>query len=310
MRRRLSIRTLTIVCSPFLAAIGAAAEPETRSAADLIALAPVIRSSDERCRSIDVAGTFRDGGPLILKFRAIYRAPDRHALILSDGADDTPLLWASGDRMIIYDPVRPVVLYHSGNRTDFQIWQEGDDFKLVAGFEAARNGPSRILFDVGSLFTGGVQGDEAVAVGPGEYRLTRTSSKGNFLVAHIDTRIKQPYQKLELIMKGGRDPSLRFDRIVVDGALGDEEFAFPAKERLAARIAVKEAPGDGLLQQVGIMALAFRACYARLAANVPEMRGALPLPGLVGIDWDEVRRNDRMFSQVLKDVIPARPKTP
>ena len=49
---------------------------EELSARQLIDRAPVIRSSDENCRSIELGGYLRANESACLTFRALYRAPD------------------------------------------------------------------------------------------------------------------------------------------------------------------------------------------------------------------------------------------
>ena len=79
------------------------------SAKDLIKLAPVITSKDRAYESIAISGSMKGDG-IHLRFRAIYQAPDRHALLLTDGSDGTPLVFVAERQMLIYDPVHPAVL--------------------------------------------------------------------------------------------------------------------------------------------------------------------------------------------------------
>src|SRR5260370_42492361 len=46
-----------------------------------------------------------------LRFRALYRAPNRFALLVSDPADGTPLVFCSDRKMFLYDPVSPTLFY-------------------------------------------------------------------------------------------------------------------------------------------------------------------------------------------------------
>jgi hypothetical protein len=200
---------LTIIFSQFIAMIASPARAGEPSASDLIALAPVIRSSEERYRSIELAGYFKDkDGVAVMKFRAIYRSPNRHALIISDGSDGTPLLFASNNSMIVYDPVRPVVLDAADTRTNFSIWQEGDRFWLTWEWSSGEEKPNSILLDVRSMFTGRSKRNDVVKIGDGKYRLTNTSERGSRLISHIDTNLKQPYTRIELVMEPHDEPAV------------------------------------------------------------------------------------------------------
>jgi len=317
---------LTLICSHSLAMVAAPARAEEASADDLIAaparvgdpsaedllrLAPFVTSSDVDCRSIEVRGFLKADGARV-KFRAIYRAPNRHALFISDGRDDTPIFSASDRKLCLYDPVRSVVLYATDTISSFHM-VESDNcwiFNFSWAGLAKKEDSSKISLDTKTLFRGRPQAYEAVKTGKGKYRLTRILEKGSLLVSRVDLALKQPYKEIELFGNFNRDYHLRIDKLVIDGPLEDLDFAFPSKDTLSAKIAVKDYyPADGMLANFDGFESTFRACEARLAAIRPELRESITAPDSA-IDWDEVRKNDDVFSRVLKDLIPSRTKTP
>lgn len=275
----------------------AAGEP---SASDLIGLAPVIRSSDEKCKSIEIGGYIKPNGFAHLTFRVIYRAPDKYALLINDGLDGTPLLFASDRRMFIYDPVQRVVLYSTDVNVDFSMRQEEDTLKFRCAAMECKD--SKVLLDVKSFFSGPVKSDKVVKIGEREYRVTRTTEKGNSWVATIDPKELCPFSRIELIEHGNTNVIISINSICINGTLKDDQFAFPRKELLAEHIGVVDSPGEGSQKHLNGMPL-MRACYVRAAATNPELREAIKLPGLSGIDWDRVKENDKKLSQVLRDFL-------
>jgi hypothetical protein len=210
----------------------------------------------------------------------------------------------------MYDPVRPAVFFSAYTQADFIMRTKGNTFEFAWDCRKDKENPSSILFDVKSLFINPSKGDEVVKTGDGRYRLTRTTTKGSFLVSHIDTSLKQPYTRIEIIRDVNSGPALCVDRIVIDGTLGDEEFTFPERAQLAAKIGVRDWPGDGEMKDIDGLASMFRASYARLVANRPDLRDAADFPGLSGINWDDVKINDKRFSKILRDLIPEKPQAP
>ncbi len=284
------------------------------SVGDLIKLAPVIQSSADKYQSIELGGYWKDDdGNVLLRFRSLYRAPDRHALLITDGSDGTPISFASDSKLMLYDPLKGCVFYSPKASTGTTIRVENGIFRYGWRQSVWSDDPSSIRLDVKSMLSGPSRRDEVVKTGEGKYRLTRTSNSGNIYLFYIDTSSENPFQKIELVM--GQTNRVRFclDKIVIDGFLGDEEFAFPSKERLAEKIEVREWSSEGLLEAISISASITRIDYARLAVYQPEVRDSptlLNLFGLSKIDWEAVRKNDEKFSQAIKDLVLPRPKNP
>ena len=296
-----------------LAIVGLAAAPPATagepSAADLIKLAPTITSADPKVRSIEMAGTMRMEG-LRVRFRAIYRAPDRYAILFADGSDGTPLVFIADRQMLVYDPIRPSVLFMKDGHFNMAVRQKGEKSMFHWEFGKSSHIKDEITFDAKSLFDRPAVAENVVRDGDRTYRLFRTDEQGGTVVYSIDRAGKQPIESIRAFGKDGHEATLTIDRVVVDGPLKDEEFRFPDKTRLAENIDVHDWPGDGLLETFGEVAVMMRAFQARKGANHPGLRHSIRFPGFRRIDWDEVRENDRKFSAVLKEFLPASPDGP
>ncbi len=284
------------------------------SVGDLIKLAPIIQSSDEKYRSIELGGyTQDDEGNVVLRFRSIYRAPDRHSLLITDGGDGTPISFASDGKLLIYDPMKGCVFYSAKANAGTRIGVEDGSFRYAWPQLIETDEPGYLRLDVKSMLDGPSRGDEVVRTGEGTYRLTRTSNSGNCYVFSIDRSAKNPFQKIELVMGHTNKVRLCLDKIVIDEPLGDEQFAFPSKERVAEKITVKNWSGDHLLEAIKELGSITRVYYARMAVKQSEVRdapGLVNLYGLSKIDWEAIRENDRKFSQSIKDLVLQKPKKP
>jgi hypothetical protein len=302
MRSRSQLLLMAACLAGNLPSMARAGEP---SAADLIKLAPVIDSSDRALRSIEVRGSIK-GDSTHLRFRAIYRAPDQHALLLADASDGTPLVFVAERRMLIYDPVRPAVLRMEHARSTLILRSKGDAPRLNYSFGASTHDgePSELVLDLRSICGLPAVEERVVEDANGGYRLFRTDAEGVTTACSIDPRRKTPCASLKVFPKGHLEPSVFIDRIEVDGALRDEDFRFPETARLAGKIAVKDWPGDGVWDALGEVPSMIRAYEARLGANHPGMRKSVRFAALKGIRWDQVRENDRKFSAVMKEILP------
>src|SRR5262249_50118052 len=225
-----------------------------------------------------------------LMFRAIYRAPDKYALFINDGADGTPLLFASDRKMFIYDPIRPAILYCTDVGIGFTFRQEGDRLRLR--WAGAQVEASNVLLDVKSVFGAPIGTDWVVKIADRKYRLTRTSERGNLLVASVDLAESCPFSKLEFIGQSDDNFLISIDKCTINKRIEDVQFAFPKKERLAEQIRVIDWSGDSSLKRHDEMAAIMRASYARAAATQPELGAVIPLPGFSEIDWERVKMND------------------
>ncbi len=294
---------LTLACSQFSPMVAIPAKAAEPTAAELIGLAPVIESSNGRNRSIQLGGHIWLSKQTSLKFRASYRAPDEHALLISDGKDNTPLFLVSEHQGIQYDPIKNLVYYNKPIYETFSMIQSGDKLKMGFGWEKESEKAIGLSMDVRSFFSGQSKGDEVVKTGDRRYRLTRTSALGNYLVCHVDLTLKQPYTRIEFLLTEDRAPFMIIDTILVNEPLMDQEFTFPDKRQLESKLTVRDWPGEGQHPDWDSMSLFSLACLTRAAADDPEMRDAIKLSGAADIDWEEVRNNDLRSSSVLRELL-------
>src|SRR5262249_23706067 len=155
-------------------------------------------SSDKSNRSIEVAGYIRGSGSTCLSFRAIYRAPDHYAVVFKDAADETPLLFAADRKLVVYDPVRSVLLCSLDNNIQFLLVQEGDSLRIHPEADSDKDRPSKVLVDLKSLLTRPFVSDKVVQTGDKKYRLTRTTEQGSALDCSVDLARNQPYTNIAI----------------------------------------------------------------------------------------------------------------
>jgi hypothetical protein len=276
---------------------------EELSARQLIDRAPVIRSSDEGCRSIELCGYVRAGESACLTFRAIYRAPNHFALLIRDGADETPLLLAAEGRMLLYDPLRSELLWKEDSNIHFSIAKEGDDLKIHLDVTTDKDRPSNVLVDVKSLVAGPFMNDRVVQIGERMYHLTRTTEKGNAMECDIDLDQEQSYTNIKIIHVGKNKPSVCIESLKVNGNIDQEEFSSPKRDELAEKTCLRELQGGAMAGRGGGLTVLMSACYARAAINKLEMREAIEHAGLSDIDWKRVEENDKRVSHVLREAL-------
>ena len=299
-----------------VASSGVAGEPSAR---ELVALAPVIRSSDKNCKSIDISGFMNKEGITDLKFRAVYRAPDRFALLLYDGLDGTPLLYCSDRNMFVYDPVGPSFLYSGYAGFQIDLLATVETFVFSIDGSVVRSKSSSISIDLQSILWGpgqnglalmdqavkdGVVRDEVVKRNEGSYKLVRHEEEGSTIRIDVRLNANPPYTAIDFAEGGAPKPFLGIDKLAINGALKDEMFAFPEKDRLARTMTVRDVAGDGVLKSLGALALVTRAAVVRTAVNHPESRARIKHPELLGVDWERVKQNDKRFSKILKTLVP------
>ena len=106
---------------------------------------------------------------------------------------------------------------------------------------------------------------------------------------------------------------LCLDRIVIDEPMGDEQFAFPSKERLAEKITIRNWSPDRPMEAVRGLGSVTRTYYARMTVNHHKLRDTRNLINLYGsskIDWESIQENDKKFSRVIKDLVLPKPRNP
>jgi len=286
----------------------AAGEP---TASELIALAPTISSSDKAIRSIEVAGYDQADGRIYRTFRALYRAPDRFAFVVRDGLDGTPVTIAVDKKLMVYDPVRPEILVFPHVSSYRVLGVEGGIYEDSWGAKLSGREPNQILIDLKSVFTSppskdGLPARETVVrEGEGRYVLIRKEDKA-YKRLHVDLSRSAPILAYETSTSVGGPPGRCLDRIIVNGALDDSEFAFPPLDGLAGTLKVREVE-DGLWSTSGALNDLMRTYYVRETLHEPKSRRGVITPLLAGVRWSRVEENDERYAKRVRDLIPPDP---
>jgi outer membrane lipoprotein-sorting protein len=306
---------LSLLAAACLSAIALAfsvspATAGTPSAADLIAMAPVIRSSDEEVRSIEVAGYARDHGKIIRTFRALYRTPDRFVFIVRDGQDGIPISIAVDKKVLMYDPVRPEILVQPHASSYRTLKVEGGEYHDTWGFTTSGRKPCRIEIDLKSVFTApskdGTPVQETVTKeGEGVHVLTRKDDK-TYRRLRVDRRGPTPVIRYETASSPGGPPTYGIDRMIVNGALDDSEFTFPPLDKLAGSLKVRDVK-DGLFSEADAMNVLMRIYYVRQKLHEPKSDRGVITPLLAGVHWSRVEENDERYAKLVRALIPADP---
>lgn len=306
--RRISLFLLSSVA----VAVLARARAEEPSARELIALAPVLDSSDAGCRSLDVGGWLGYDGALApkLSFRALYRAPNQFALLISDAADGTPLAFCSGRKIFVYDPVGPTVYYSEEAGFTLEITCTNTGVKFGLSSLLYDRSPQHILVDFRSVLSFTGRGAVGAALADGvvkrninEFEFIRMFQGKPYLTINIDLTKTCPYTEAAFVRDG--ITFLRLDRLTFNGALGDEPFAFPARLRLTRALPVKNVTADKQITAFpSVAAVLERATLVRAVISRAGPPGPIDIPGLSGVNWDRVRENDKKFARAIRDLVP------
>ena len=283
-------------------------EPTAR---DLIALAPVLDSLDKGCQSLDVGGWLGSDEPLApkMRFRTFYKAPNEFSLLISDTGDGTPLVLCSGKKMLVYDPVGPTVYYSENASFTLELRCTSTRLTFNYSFFIKDGKPHHILVDFRSVMSnfganaeGSGFGDSVAKRNANEFALIRSYETSPYLILNVDLAAKCPYTAAEFVYDGRT--GLRLDRLALDGDPGNESFAFPAKLRVMRELPIKDLTvDDDVAANLDLTSVIAQATIVRAVLNRVGSPGRNEIPGLVGVDWDHVRENDRKYAKALRDLL-------
>jgi hypothetical protein len=309
--RRLSRLSLTgVALTAALLATARAGEPTAR---ELIALAPVLDSSDGRCHSLEIGGWYGSDETLApkLRFRATYRAPNQFSLLIANAEDGTPLAFGAGRKMFLYDPVAPTVYYSEDACSSLEMACTETELKFRYDVLLKRDGkPDCIRVDFRAVMSnhgGAGEGrgfeDRVVKRNSSKYRLLRCFEDKPYLALEVDLTKDSPYTAASFIYDGRT--YLCLDRIILNGAPRDEPFTFPSRRRLSRGLPFKDVTGDKeWAASPNSAAVIARALIVRSVLDTAGPPELIHIPGLTGVDWNRVKENDRKFGKVLRDLVP------
>jgi hypothetical protein len=278
---------------------------------DLVALAPVVSSGDRRIESIELAGYFAPEGRITLTFRALYRAPDHFAFLMSDGADGTPIAFAVDRDLLVYDYARPQLMYFSGV-TESDIWgAEGGKLLSTLKHNFSGRDTSRIVVDFKAMFgspdeDGTPTRDSVVKVTDTQYILIKKRKK-LYLRSRVDLTRACPFTTLEYADGPDADPHFCIDKVVVNGELDPAEFAFPSKERMADKVSVRYVSGENEFSQLEAASHVTGLLSVRDRLHKPALHRGWLVPAMMGVRWSRVMENDKAYAKLLKEIIPPGP---
>jgi hypothetical protein len=277
------------------------------SPADLISLAPLLQSTDPQIRSLEVVGSLKLKEAGVVRFRALYKAPDHYSILISDALDQTPLVYVADRQLLFYDPIRSAVTYLKDCSQRLSLEDDGKSARIVLGFGPQGKKIPDVDFlklDARSVFD--VRGNPEARVineGEGRYRLF-VNRNDRTTVCSFDTTKAQPFQSLKIFEKSGHEPALSVDKVVVDGPLAKAEFQCPDRERLVKKIAVHELAG-GFLADGAQMVMISKAIQIRFEARHPGLRTKPNLPEYEHQPWKAIERHDLRYSAVLREMVPV-----
>jgi hypothetical protein len=297
-----------LAITPFVSAPATAADP---TAHDLVALAPVVSSEDRTIKSIELAGYFAPEGKISLTFRALYQAPDHFAFLMSDGADGTPIAFGVDRDLLVYDYARPQLMYFTGV-TEYDIWG-AEDGQLVSTLKHnfSGHGRSQIVVDFKAMFgspdeDGAPTRDSVVKVTDTQFILIKKRKK-LYLRSRVDLGRACPFTTLEYSDGADADPLFCIDRVVVNGELRPAEFIFPSKEKMAAKVNVRDVNAESSFNQLEAMSHVPALLSMRDRLHKTALHRGLVVPALMGVRWGRVAENDKTYAKLLKEAIPPGP---
>jgi hypothetical protein len=278
------------------------ARAEDPTPGELIKLAPSIGSDDGSIKSYVVRGRLWMKGTSGLRFRAVYRAPDRYALTVCT-EDGVPVSLTVDERTLLYDPAPPKVRIASGK---LALGVVGRKDGFTCGFMGQPSKSKRAdHIDLKSFWELPPLSDLRVdRLEDGRIRLSVVEDQMR-MESTVDLTRKTPFTTFRMIRKG-RD-LVTLDEIEVNEAIpGDNEFVFPEKPKLVEIL--RERVGNDVVAVENVVGLAsfFRIVTVRMTDEAPKARENLKTSsfGLFTVDSDEVRANDRRYGPTLRELLP------
>lgn len=278
---------------------------------ELAALAPSLDSGNHSCRSLDVGGIIGDekGVGSRMRFRTIYRAPDKFSFLLSDVNDDTPLVFYANKEMFVYDPIEPAVYYSNTSGFVLELSDKNESVNFLCYYSLKTSERPRVAIDLHSILArvstpkNDLAMGRATRIGDRKYLLGYQDNNSYKMDFFINMSNKCKYNDARFSWNG--TTILNIDRIAVDDIIDENMFEFPSKRYLTQNLSFKDQSkleGPEQLRDLGNIVA--RAFMIRSFVNQNEGAEAPKIPGIQNLNWDHVRSNDRKYSRSLRDLIP------
>lgn len=289
-----------------------AGEPTAR---ELVALAPVLHSADPACHNLVISGIVGGTEKTLprWRFRACYKAPNQYSLLVSDPVDGTPMVFASGNKMLVYDPVDAIVYY--SERASFSVDlicnENGIDFKVV--YLLVSNKETQISINLRSFMKNMYENNKLVS----EHisRISNSLSKvdikfesGQRLDVNLDLSTKGKYTSVS--MYENEVNFLFLDMLEIDRNISGESFGFPDKQTLTKSLPIKDVESIKDIRTIqNIATIVGRATIARPFINGSMPPSLMKDAGIAGISLSRLKENDKKYGTALIRIIPVKPKT-
>jgi hypothetical protein len=338
--RVLAVTTLTLA----VASVAAGQElPGSPSAAELIALVPIVSSENEKHRSFAFDVLICTDGASGMRTRCWYSRPRHKSMMIIDEADNTPLLYASGGQGVVYDALAGRCLPFTYGSMCYFVGMKDEKSLLMLGGFGTDPGGGRFDIDLQSLFR--PKSTTVEALGLGAYRLTDSGqeTRSSICLAPKEAVFWGQCTLSSLKSKPGDPPWTVVELVDVNREIDEQRLAFPALQPSAAKLGLTPFPRDDpelnrlwqlwldgfkqnapaeqqakvkeldtlemettLLPQM----LVLRSHFVRMGLRNPMMRGKAGkegdnplLPQNLKIDWDAVAARDKTIAAALRELL-------
>jgi hypothetical protein len=279
---------------------------------ELRRLAQTIDSADGSHQSIYMSGQAKIDGALEVKFEARYREPDRFSFCVSDPSTKSPIICQVDHQLLVYNPVEGSLIYLSN--ASFRCRLCVDTGRLVLFLGAFKSDdPSKIFFDVSSLFGHGAAKSEVRAVGPKDFALVETRATGLIVEAHVDPSRRCPFKSVEITEMSAAQPCIKVDELSVDGDAPSGPWTiFPSKEHLAFALPIKDFSDSAVFGDAEVANAITKSYFAAAALRSKSLslRKDYEKRFRVRVSWDTAESNDRVISSLIVQEAASPPYRP
>lgn len=322
----ITVIVITPIITSFLPL--ATGDEETYSIEELVKLAPCLTVGQENITSFEVSGLIMINN-VYLKFAAAYAKPDRFMLRLYDTGDGTPILEASDNKFLFYDPISSAV-YTGSTLPAFVMKMESENKKLEAMGKSEADDDAALFImsfglmvredegelkthdtftvDIRSIMDTLVKGLEVKEEDDGVYIVTGFSKSGGKARAYIQPSRKEcPYLRIELYTLDSVDeePDLVIHRIAVNVPIPPEKYTFPDMDLSKTDLPLVHITSKKDLKTLLNFNTIVRALMARLALRIDAGEELMPFIEKMCAkkpDWKRIRQEDEKISIILKTI--------